>query len=422
MSFMSFMSLLSISPLGSIHFTAKRVTICRRFFTQSGIKSWNRLPIPLSVVMPPENTDPVAKTQPAELDFEAPAVENPRIKRRSLKGRATTTTPTQASSMSPEPTRAAVTPDQPRSSLQTLSPATGNAPSHTGYTRPGTTPAAEKPQQPTPSGVLYYTNGPQKDAAPKASSATTPAAHPASASHQPTSQRPATTPMQTSPTSRPASTPQPNPTRPVGSSTAGTASSHATQQTPTSRPAASTPPGTGAARAVSTTVAGPSPSSSRPGGVSDYRANIDRQSREQKSIGGILNLIVYALIAIFVLGAGLAAYGAHVIFKQLNAQSMTVSELDSRYSTANQELNAQLKTTAQAVLQLQEQVNRDQELALKQQDAITKLQSDLSSDTESLRQERAARATETSIRISETSALRARLRALESRDQSNYHP
>jgi hypothetical protein len=368
--------------------------------------------------MPPENTDPVAKTTPAELDFDAPAVENPRIKRRSLKARATTPPP-QAAASSPEPTRTAATPDQPRPSTQTPSSTSGNVPSHTGYIRPGAAPAAEKPQQANPSGVLYYTNGPQKDAAPKATSPSTQAARPASASHQPTYQRPATTPMQTSPTSRPASTPQHNPTRPVGASTAGTTSSHATQQAPASRPAGAAPSSTGAARAVSTTVAGPS-AASRPGGVSDYRANIERQSREQKSIGGILNLIVYALIAIFVLGAGLAGYGAHVIFKQLNAQSTTVSELDSRYSAANEELNAQLKTTAQAVLQLQEQVNRDQDLALKQQDTIGKLQAELATDTESLRQERAARSTETSIRISETSALRARLRALES--QSNYHP
>jgi hypothetical protein len=228
--------------------------------------------------------------------------------------------------------------------------------------------------------------------------------------------------MPTSSTSRPASTPQSTPNRPTGTSNAGSGTtSHSTQQAPASRPAGSAPSGASAARTVSTTVAGPA-ASSRPGGVSDFRANIDRQSREQKSIGGILNLVVYALIAIFVCGAGLAAYGAHVIFRQLNAQSLTVSDLDSRYSAANQELNAQLKTAAQAVLELQTQVTREQDLALKQQDTIGKLQAALTTDTESLRQERSARATETSIRISETTALRGRLRALESRDQSTYRP
>jgi hypothetical protein len=378
--------------------------------------------------MPPENTDPVAKTQPAELDFDTAPTENPRIKKRSLKARATTP-PTQAAA-SPEGSRASLTPDQPRPTTG-YSPATSTAsPGHTGYVRPGTSPNAEKPQAPTPSGVLYYSNGP-KDAAAKMNSSAPTASRPATAPTQPAFQRPATTPMPTTSTSRPASTPQqaPNPNRPTGAATGNGPSGHSTQQTPTSRPASSTPSGAHAgtsaaasastSRAVSTTVAGPA-SSSRPGGVSDYRANIERQSREQKSIGGILNLVVYGLIAIFICGAGLAAYGAHVIFKQLHAQSMTVSDLDTRYAAANEQLNAQLKATAQTVLEMQAQVNRDETLALKQQDAIVKLQSSLTAETDALRQERIARATETSIRISETAALRTRLREIEAHEQPSY--
>jgi hypothetical protein len=376
--------------------------------------------------MPPENTDPVAKTQPAELDFEAAPTENPRIKKRSLKVRPTVP-PTQGAP-SPETARASLTPDQPRPTSYSSTAPTGTS-SHTGYVRPGTTPAA-KPQADAPSGVLYYSNGP-KDAAAKTTFPAPTASRPPTAPTQPASQRPATTPMSTSFTSRPASTPQQTPTRPTGAASPGNGPTghSSTQQAPASRPAASTPSGghagTGASasapapRTVSTTVAGPA-SSSRPGGVSDYRANIDRQSREQKSIGGILNLVVYGLIAIFICGAGLAAYGAHVIFKQLHAQSMTVSDLDSRYATANEQLNAQLKSTAQAVLELQAQVNRDETLALKQQDAIVKLQSSLTAESDTLRQERVARATETSIRISETAALRTRLREIEAREQPTY--
>ena len=174
-------------------------------------------------------------------------------------------------------------------------------------------------------------------------------------------------------------------------------------------------------RAVSTSVAAPS-STSRPAGVTDYRSNIDRQSREQKSIGGILNIIVYGLIAFFVIAAILAGYGAHDVYKQLHQQSVTVSDLDSRYSQATEQLGDQIKTTQQSVQQLQAQLNRTQELAVRQQDTITKLQAALDAEVEALRQERATRAAETSIRVSENSALRARIHALEGKNEPAYRP
>jgi sensor histidine kinase YesM len=165
---------------------------------------------------------------------------------------------------------------------------------------------------------------------------------------------------------------------------------------------------------VSTSVAGPS-SSSRPAGVSDYRGNIDRQSREQKSIGNILNVIVYVLIGLFVCAGLLAGFGAHDVYKQLRKQSTTVSELDARYSAANEELTDKLASTQQGVQQLQAQLSRAQELLLRQQEMLTKMQASLDAETQALREERATRAAETDIREQETSALRARLRALEAR-------
>jgi cell division protein FtsB len=196
--------------------------------------------------------------------------------------------------------------------------------------------------------------------------------------------------------------------------------------TSTVRSASSTPAPSHAAapsntsRAVSTTVAGPA-STSKPAGVSDYRNNIDRQSREQKSVGGILSLVVYGLIALFVIGTGLAAYGAHDVYRQLHSQSLTVSDLDSRYSTENEELNNQLKVTEQSVIQLQGQISHAQDLALRQQDAIAKLQTSLDAEVAALREERATRAAETSIRASETSALRTRIRNLE-KNEITFHP
>ncbi len=76
----------------------------------------------------------------------------------------------------------------------------------------------------------------------------------------------------------------------------------------------------------------------------------------------------------FVIGAGLAGYGAYVIFKQLHDQSATVSELDSRYAAANKDLNCAssppLRTPSR---QAQAQITRQQDLIVKQQEELNRL-------------------------------------------------
>jgi septal ring factor EnvC (AmiA/AmiB activator) len=140
--------------------------------------------------------------------------------------------------------------------------------------------------------------------------------------------------------------------------------------------------------------------------VVDYRTNVERQSREQKSVGNVLAIAVYALIGFFVVGAGLAGYGAHVIFVQLHQQSVTVSDLDNRFSEENKELNAKLATTLDTLTQAQAQIGREQELILKQQEAINQLMTVSAANTSALRQEKQARA-------DETAQLRAQLKRLE---------
>jgi hypothetical protein len=383
--------------------------------------------------MPPENSNPVTKSETNEFDFESAKTENPRIRKRSLKSKSS------AQAAAPIPpsaqvSRPAITPDQPRAAVYAQPAAAPSQPQPT-YVRPSTGEPVEKPQSAPATGVLYYSNSPQKDAGARTTPTAAQPTRPVAASTQPAPHRPATKPMQTPSHLRPASTSHSAPTRPA--STGHAASSHSihTPQMSTSRPissVASTPQSspsrpasgttsTGATRAVSTAVASPS-AASRPAGVSDYRGNIDRQSREAKSIGGILNIIVYGLIGLFVIAGLLAAYGANDVYKQLHAQSTTVTELDSRYSKANQDLGDQIKSTQQAVIQMQTQLNRTQELAVRQQDTIGKLQAALDAETEALRQERATRAAETSIRISENSALRARIHSLEEKNESPYHP
>ncbi len=156
--------------------------------------------------------------------------------------------------------------------------------------------------------------------------------------------------------------------------------------------------------------------------MTDYRSNIERQSREQKSIGGVLSILVYSLIGLFVVGALLAGYGAFVFSKQIHQQSVTMSDLDSRYAAQNQTLTAELKSTQEALLQVQTLATRQQDILARQQDTINKLLTATSDDANAIRQEHAARAEETSIRENETAALRARVRTLEAKTEAIYRP
>ncbi len=138
----------------------------------------------------------------------------------------------------------------------------------------------------------------------------------------------------------------------------------------------------------------------------DYRTNVDRQAREQKSVGGVLTLLVYSLIGFFVVGAGLAGYGAYVVSVQLHQQSVTVSDLDNRFSAENKALNARLAAAQDTLAQAQAQIGREQELILKQQEAINQLLTLSANNASALRQEKQARA-------EETAQLRTRVKNLE---------
>jgi hypothetical protein len=161
---------------------------------------------------------------------------------------------------------------------------------------------------------------------------------------------------------------------------------------------------------VTASPARPNPAPGRATSVSDYRANIERQTREQKSTGSLLGIIVYSLIAFCVLGALLAGYGTYVLSKQIHQESVTMTDLDSRYSAQNQALTAQIKanndTLTQELTQAQAQLNRQQELILRQQEAITKLMATNDALASALRTERQSRA-------GETASLRARIHVLE---------
>jgi hypothetical protein len=175
------------------------------------------------------------------------------------------------------------------------------------------------------------------------------------------------------------------------------------------KPITSTPSTNGGAPSSATAVSSYRPatgSAPRASTASDFRANIDRQSREQKSVGDVLTYIVYAIGALLVISAGLAIYGGYTLSRQIHQQSVTVSDLDARYAAENKTLNAALGATDDALAEAQAQIHRQEDMITRQQDTINKLVVTNDEIVNALKAERLTRA-------SETANLRARVRSLE---------
>jgi hypothetical protein len=358
-----------------------------------------------------------------------PSPDKPRLKRRNLKSR-----PSDSSSASgdEEPL-----PDSPRAEhppVETAAPReTSSSPSD-----PSSTPSSSYSLPTTP---LYYTTGVPKtkeDATPMktspiSSAASSSAARPATASATPISSstaRPASAaPAASSYQSRPATASSPgstsagSPSRPAAAGASSAASSYssprpaAAASTPSSgassfssaRPAGTASTSSGPTRPAAASVTPPNRTSS----VNDFRTNAERQAREQKSISGIIAIIVYSLVGLFALGTILAGYGAYVITRQIHKQSMTLNDLDSRYTSENHALSVQLQATNDSLARSLAQIARQQELLTREQDSLNKLADAAQANTAAWRQERQSRA-------GETASLRARIRDLE--DQPRFGP
>jgi hypothetical protein len=318
---------------------------------------------------PTANHEPEAT--PVEFDFIAPAAENPRMKRRSLKAKSATvlkplreTTPE-----APEIAREAPPRTEPAATRPAPADEDDNAAVEIKETPP---PAAAKAKTSSPSSRPHF-----------ASTARPSSPTPKPTSSSPHGTRPATLYYSTGPRKEKEKV---EPVTPMSTTPAAST---------TSAPASATRP---TAAAV------------RPATVVDYRTNVDRQAREQKSVGGVLSIIVYVLIGFFVLTASLAGYGTYALSKQIHKQSLTIDDLNTRYNAETDALTAKIATANDNVTQVQAQSQaqeaRLQDLIVKQQDSINKLIAADNAATSALHTERQTRA-------EETASLRARLRNLE---------
>ena len=358
----------------------------------------------------PENQLPATKPEGSagEFNFADPETETPRIKKRTLKTKV-------PGLIKPNPAALPASRELEREAPPvTAEQATKPASVKTeeimakATTKPAVK-SAEAPTSPPRTMPLTSVTATTTSATPKIASTATPT--PSAAS--PHGTRPATL-YYTTP-NRKAEPAAAAPVQPVSAKSepaVKAASSPAVTVSETPSPMKTIPTSASSPQRVATTTTA---SGSRSSVNVDYRANVERQSREQKSVGSILSYVVYGLIAFFVFSAGLAIYGADVIFKQLHEQSSTVADLDTHYTKLTTDLSTKLSATQDQLTSAQSQVTRQQDIILKQQEQLNQLLASSTATDAALKTEKAARAQETATRAQETASLRSRVKEIEAR-------
>ncbi len=104
--------------------------------------------------------------------------------------------------------------------------------------------------------------------------------------------------------------------------------------------------------------------------ISDFRKNAERQSKEQHAVGNVLTWIGYGLVAAVVLIAAMAALGGYTLKKMIDSQSVSIQQLDDRYSVQlakSQEERTQMRTELD---RMAEQLATATNLMAKQQEQL----------------------------------------------------
>lgn len=94
------------------------------------------------------------------------------------------------------------------------------------------------------------------------------------------------------------------------------------------KPTGPEPPRRAASRPAGKLTGGPIPSI-RPGAPADFRRNVQRQVREQRTVGSILGIFVALIALLLVAGLCFAGYGAYILFQDLGAQKVSTSQMRS---------------------------------------------------------------------------------------------
>ena len=128
--------------------------------------------------------------------------------------------------------------------------------------------------------------------------------------------------------------------------------------------------------------------------ISDFRRNAQRQAREQQSVGNFLSFVIYGLVGIVILSAVLASYGGYIIYQQVQDQSATVAQLDSRLGQETKVLKSDLAKAQEDLQAAQQSLQKQQALTTRQQDQITRLNARVNELGSTIKSEQAARSRE----------------------------
>ncbi|MDK3157179.1 hypothetical protein QPK87_11400 [Kamptonema cortianum] len=112
--------------------------------------------------------------------------------------------------------------------------------------------------------------------------------------------------------------------------------------------------------------------------TSNYARNVERQSKEQKSMNTILSGVGLFLLILVVLFGATAGFGGYVLWKEIQNQQVTVGRLDEKYAAAVSGLDGKLAGAGQEISALQQ-------AAIAQRDEIVSLKTQLSAITSQLR-------------------------------------
>lgn len=129
---------------------------------------------------------------------------------------------------------------------------------------------------------------------------------------------------------------------------------------------------TGPERAKEPTTIRSSTMALNPPTVSDFRKNAERQAKEQRAVGSVLQWVGFSLLGGLLLVASIAGFGGYTLYKMINAQSVTVAQLDASYKdqfakqqasldelrAESDKLTEQLAATANLMAKQQEQLKR----------------------------------------------------------------
>ena len=380
----------------------------------------------------PENPSPAAKpepnSEPIEFNFENPAADSPRMKRRSLKGKTPGLQPATApasTEQAAKPSQPALeTPQAPAKNTPVAPPKSIPAPSSTTVSPTAEPKAAAvattKQATLNGNGVTPSASGQKVNIALTSSQKTTAAVLAASEAKGPHGTRPATLYYTSQPKKEATSSMKPTPTASSASSATRPATAATTTTTSAARPTSAASAANSSVRpasAASATASRPVTASVAPaaatrpaGGGFDYRANVERQSREQKSVGSILAYFVYGLIAVVVIGASLATYGTVIIFDRLHDHATSISSIDDKYAQKDAELTKAIVTMQDTLSQSNATIAQQRDLLNKQEEEINQLHAAINAANTATAD---AIHAEARARANEAAALKARIRDLE---------